>query len=228
MYNYNEDFNGADQEGFGYYQTTQINGKRCSAAKAYLVPILDRDNLTVMTDTQVNKILIDDNQAKGVECIDSDNNSFTIIASKEVILSSGAFGSPQILLRSGAGPANEISRHGIDPHVDLPGVGKNLQDHIDYITVHKYNSMKLIGFSLKNIFLKYPYEILKYLFTKTGLFTSTVAEAGAFVKTKDELDIPNIQFHYAPAMIVDHGRTMLWGTGMSCHSCLLRPNLEVR
>jgi choline dehydrogenase len=223
LFNFNDDFNGAEQEGFGYYQTTQINGKRCSAAKAYLVPALERDNLTVLTETQVNKIMIDGGHAKGVECIGSDNNSFTIHASKEVILSSGAFGSPQILLRSGVGPANEIIRHGIDHLVDLPGVGKNLQDHIDYITVHKYNSMKLIGFTLKNIFFKYPYEILKYLFMKTGLFTSTIAEAGAFIKTQDELEIPNIQFHYAPAMIIDHGRTLLWGTGMSCHSCLLRP-----
>jgi Choline dehydrogenase and related flavoproteins len=188
----------------------------------YLVRALDRDNLLVLTDTQVNKILIDGNHAKGVECIGNDNNSFTINASKEVILSSGAFGFPQILLRSGVGPGNEITRHGIDYLVDLPGVGKNLQDHIDYITVHKYNSMKLIGFSLKNIFLKYLYEVLKYFFTKTGLFTSTVAEAGAFVKTKEELEIYNIQFHYALAMIVDHGRIRLWGTGMSCHSCLLR------
>ena len=85
----------------GFYQVAQINGKRCSAAKAYLVPVLERDNLTVMTDTQVNKILIDGNHARG-QCIDSDNN-FTINASKEVILSSGAFGSPQILLRSELG-----------------------------------------------------------------------------------------------------------------------------
>ena len=185
--------------------------------------MLNRDNLTVMTDTQVNKILIDGNHAKGVECIGSDMNPFTLNATKEVILASGAFGSPQILLRSGVGPANEISRHGIDHLVDLPGVGKTLQDHIDYITVHKYNSMKLIGFSLKTILFKYPYEILKYLITKTGLFTSTIAEAGAFLKTRDDLDAPNIQFHYAPAMVIDHGRQLLWGTGMSCHSCLLRP-----
>ena len=134
LFNFNDDFNGAEQEGFGYYQTTQINGKRCSAAKAYLVPVLDRDNLTVMTNTQVNKILIDGSHAKGVECIDSDNHSFTLNASKEVILSSGAFGSPQILLRSGVGPANEITKHGIDHLVDLPGVGKNLQDHIDSVS----------------------------------------------------------------------------------------------
>ena len=223
LYNYNDDFNGEDQEGFGYYQTTQINGKRCSAAKAYLVPALERDNLTVLTDTHVNKIIIENNSAKGVECIDAENKTFTFKATKEVILSSGAFGSPQILLRSGVGPENEITRHGIDHLVDLPGVGKNLQDHIDYLTVHRYNSINLIGFNLKTIFFKFPLEILKYLFAKTGVFTSTIAEAGAFIKTKEELEAPNIQFHYAPAMVIDHGRQSAWGTGMSCHSCLLRP-----
>ena len=110
-----------------------------------------------MTDTQVNKILIDGNHAKGVECIGNDKNSFTLNASKEVILASGAFGSPQILLRSGVGPANEISKHGIDHLVDLPGVGKNLQDNIDYITGHKYNTTKLPGLSLKKMFLKNHY-----------------------------------------------------------------------
>ena len=223
LFKYNDDFNGEDQEGFGYYQTTQINGKRCSAAKAYLVPALERENLTVLTDTNVNKILIENNSAKGVECIDSENNTIQLFADKEVILSSGAFGSPQILLRSGVGPANEITKHGIDHKVDLPGVGKNLQDHIDYLTVHKYNSINLIGFNLKTIFFKFPLEILKYWFKKTGLFTSTIAEAGAFIKTRDDLEAPNIQYHYAPAMVVDHGRTSVWGTGMSCHSCLLRP-----
>ena len=223
LYKFNEDFNGADQEGFGFYQTTQKDGKRCSAAKAYIVPALERDNLTVLTDTNVNKILIENNSATGVECIDSNNETITLNASKEVILSSGAFGSPQILLRSGIGPENEITKHGIEHLVDLPGVGKNLQDHIDILTVHKYNAMDLIGFSLKSIFYKFPLEILKYIFKKTGMFTSTIAEGGAFIKTRDDLEIPNIQLHYAPAMVIDHGRTSVWGHGMSCHSCLLRP-----
>ena len=223
LYKFNEDFNGEDQEGFGFYQTTQKDGKRCSAAKAYIVPALERDNLTVLTDTNVNKILIENNSATGVECIDSNNETITLNASKEVILSSGAFGSPQILLRSGIGPENEITKHGIEHLVDLPGVGKNLQDHIDILTVHKYNAMDLIGFSLKSIFYKFPLEILKYIFKKTGMFTSTIAEGGAFIKTRDDLEIPNIQLHYAPAMVIDHGRTSVWGHGMSCHSCLLRP-----
>jgi choline dehydrogenase-like flavoprotein len=223
IFGYNDDFNGEDQEGIGFYQTTQKDGKRCSAAKAYLVPILDRENLTVFTDTHVNKIVIEGDTATGVECINEEGEFFTLNADKEVLLSSGAFGSPQILLRSGVGDASDITKHGIDHKIDLPGVGKNLQDHIDYLSVHKYNSLSLIGFSLRSIFIKYPFEILKYIFTKTGLFTSTIAEAGGFIRSRGDIEVPDIQLHFAPAMVVDHGRTNVWGHGLSCHTCLLRP-----
>ena len=223
IFGYNEDFNGEDQEGIGFYQTTQKNGKRCSTAKAYLVPSLNQENLTVLTDTNVNKILVDDKKATGVECINDKGETFSIHVEKEVLLSSGAFGSPQILLRSGIGPSDEILKHGIELKHELPGVGKNLQDHIDYLSVHKFNSIELIGFSLKSIFYKYPLEILKYLFKKVGMFTSTVAEAGGFIKSTDEKQIPDIQLHFAPAMVIDHGRTPVWGHGLSCHVCLLRP-----
>ena len=223
IHKFNKDFNGEDQEGVGYYQTTQKNGKRCSAAKAYLVPALERDNLTVLTDTNVDNIIMDGDRAVGVRCFDADKKPFEIHCTKEVLLSSGAFGSPQIMLRSGLGPKEEISKHGIDHIVDLPGVGKNLQDHIDYLSVHKYNSMHLIGFSLKSIFYKFPLEILKYIFKKVGIFTSTIAEGGAFLKTSESVPVPDIQLHFAPAMVIDHGRTSVWGHGMSCHTCLLRP-----
>ena len=223
IHKFNKDFNGEDQEGVGYYQTTQKNGKRCSAAKAYLVPALERDNLTVLTDTNVDKIIMDGDRAVGVRCFDAEKKPFEIRCTKEVLLSSGAFGSPQIMLRSGLGPKEEISKHGIDHIVDLPGVGKNLQDHIDYLSVHKYNSMHLIGFSLKSIFYKFPLEILKYIFKKVGIFTSTIAEGGAFLKTSESVPVPDIQLHFAPAMVIDHGRTSVWGHGMSCHTCLLRP-----
>jgi len=223
VFGYNEDFNGENQEGVGFYQCTQKNGKRCSTAKGYLVPILDRDNLTVMTDTNINRIIIENNKAVGVECINKDGKYFSVNANKEVLLSSGAFGSPQIMLRSGIGPAEEILKHDIEHQHDLPGVGKNLQDHIDYLTVHRYNSMELIGMSLKSIFFKFPFEILKYIFAKTGLFTSTIAEAGGFIKSNEEKDIPDIQLHFIPTMVVDHGRTQLWGHGLGCHMCLLRP-----
>ena len=223
LFGYNEDFNGAVQEGIGYYQTTQKNGKRCSAAKAYLVPILDRENLDIMTDTNVNKIIIENKKAIGVECINETGDYFSIFSEKEILLCSGAFGSPQILLRSGIGPSNEIIKHGITHQHELPGVGKNLQDHIDYLSIHKHNSIELIGFSLKSIFYKYPIEILKYIFKKVGIFTSTIAEAGGFIKSRDGIDIPDIQLHFAPAMVIDHGRTSAWGHGLSCHVCLLRP-----
>ena len=223
VFGFNEDFNGESQEGIGYYQTTQKNGKRCSAAKAYLVPALERDNLTVLTDTNVNKILVNASRATGVSCIGEDGEEFTLNATKEVLLSSGAFGSPQVLLRSGIGPEQEITKHGIEHKVELPGVGKNLQDHIDYLSVHKYKSLNLFGFSLGTIFLKYPYELIKYLLIKTGMFTSTVAEAGGFIRSRNDITVPDIQFHFAPGMVVDHGRESVWGTGLSCHTCLLRP-----
>ena len=223
VFGFNEDFNGESQEGIGYYQTTQKNGKRCSAAKAYLVPALERENLTVLTDTNVNKILVNDSRATGVSCIGEDGEEFTLNATKEVLLSSGAFGSPQVLLRSGIGPEQEITKHGIEHKVDLPGVGKNLQDHIDYISVHKYKSLNLFGFSLGTIFLKYPYELIKYILIKTGMFTSTVAEAGGFIRSRNDITVPDIQLHFAPGMVVDHGRESVWGTGLSCHTCLLRP-----
>jgi choline dehydrogenase-like flavoprotein len=223
VFGFNEDFNGNDQEGIGYYQTTQKDGKRCSTAKAYLIPALERENLTVLTDTHVDKININNNKADGVACIDQEGNSFTINASKEVILSSGAFGSPQILLRSGVGPREEIIKHGIEHKIDLPGVGKNLQDHIDYVSVHKHKSLNLIGFSLGTIFFRFPLEIIKYILAKTGMFTSTVAEAGGFIRSRNDIDVPDIQLHFAPGMVVDHGRQQLWGTGISCHTCLLRP-----
>ncbi|MAR94969.1 MAG: GMC family oxidoreductase [Gammaproteobacteria bacterium] len=223
VFGYNDDFNGANQEGIGFYQCTQKNGKRWSTAKAYLVPCLDRENLTVMTDTNINKIILDNKKAVGVECIDKNGNYFRVNASKEVLLSSGAFGSPQIMLRSGIGPASEIVKHDIEHLHDLPGVGKNLQDHIDYLTVHRYNSMELIGMSVKSIFFKFPVEILKYIFLKVGLFTSTIAEAGGFIKSREDKKIPDIQLHFIPTMVVDHGRTQLWGHGLGCHMCLLRP-----
>ena len=136
IYGFNEDFNGEDHEGSGFYQCTQKDGKRCSAAKAYLVPCLKRSNLTIITDTNVNKIIVENKKAIGVECINKDGEYFILNSNKEVLLSSGAFGSPQIMLRSGIGPKEEITKHGIELNHELPGVGKNLQDHIDLSLIH--------------------------------------------------------------------------------------------
>ena len=223
FYKENQDFNGADQEGIGYYHTTQKQGRRWSAAAAYLTPNLDRPNLTVLTDTQVDRIVFEGNKAIGVDCFDKQKNKIHLKCHREVIVSSGAFGSPQILMRSGIGPAEELNRHGIDTVFNIPGVGKNLQDHIDYITNHPVDDTDLLGFSFKSLLYRQPFELLKYLFTRKGQMTSTVAEAGGFIKTDESLEIPDIQLHFVLAKIIDHGRTIAFGHGLGCHVCLLRP-----
>jgi choline dehydrogenase-like flavoprotein len=223
LYKYNDDYNGADQEGVGVYQTTQKNGKRWSASAAYLHPVLDRPNLKIFTDTTIDRVVFDGNKADTIECLDKTKNPFSLKINKEVILSSGAFGSPQILLRSGIGPADELKKHGIDSVLNIPGVGKNLQDHIDYISVFKHKSSDLIGFSLKSIFYRFPLEILRYVFFKTGQFTTTVAEGMGFIKSSPDEEIPDLQLHFCVAPVKDHGRVFLYGNGLSSHVCLLRP-----
>jgi choline dehydrogenase-like flavoprotein len=223
LYKYNDDYNGADQEGVGVYQTTQKNGKRWSASAAYLHPVLDRPNLKIFTDTTIDRVVFDGNKADTIECLDKTKNPFSLKINKEVILSSGAFGSPQILLRSGIGPADELKKHGIDSVLNIPGVGKNLQDHIDYISVFKHKSSDLIGFSLKSIFYRFPLEILRYVFFKTGQFTTTVAEGMGFIKSSPDEEIPDLQLHFCVAPVKDHGREFLYGNGLSSHVCLLRP-----
>ena len=223
LHKYNSDFNGANQEGVGYYQVTQKKGKRCSAAKAFLDPIKTRKNLTVITDLCVQKIELRNGIAISIEAIDKKNEKIKIKANKEIILSAGAFGSPQIMLRSGIGAKNELKAHGIETKLDLPGVGKNLQDHIDYVRTFKYFSTDAIGFSFSSFVYKFPLEFLKYLFTKKGHFASPVAEAGAFLKSSKSEEAPDIQLHFGIAMTIDHARTLLWGHGISCHVCLLRP-----
>ena len=223
LHKYNSDFNGANQEGVGYYQVTQKKGKRCSAAKAFLDPIKTRKNLTVITDLCVQKIELRNGIAISIEAIDKKNEKIKIKANKEIILSAGAFGSPQIMLRSGIGAKNELKAQGIETKLDLPGVGKNLQDHIDYVRTFKYFSTDAIGFSFSSFVYKFPLEFLKYLFTKKGHFASPVAEAGAFLKSSNSEEVPDIQLHFGIAMTIDHARTLLWGHGISCHVCLLRP-----
>ena len=223
IHNYNHDFNGRNQEGIGYYQVTQKKGKRWSSAKAYLDPIKSRSNLTIITDVTVDKLIIKNEKVLGVTYLDKRNSVCNIYAKKETLLSAGAFGSPQILLRSGIGPTNELKRHNIKIEKVLPGVGNNLQDHIDFVQSYKYNSLDAIGFSIKSFLYKFPLEFLKYIIGRKGQFASSVAEAGGFIKTSLEEDTPDVQIHFGIAMTVDHARTLLWGHGISCHVCLLRP-----
>lgn len=219
-----DDFNGKNQEGVGYYQVTQINGQRCSAAKAFLTPNLHRTNLTVITSAQVEKIITKDKIATGV-CYKVNGKSHHIFAKKEVLLSAGAFNSPQLLMLSGIGPKEELAKHGIPLVHELAGVGQNLQDHPDSVVVNHHNRSDLLAFRPKAAWWSCK-QALKYFKKKrSGILTSVVAESGGFIKSKPHLSRPNLQLHFIPAAFDDHGRNlkMLFNYGISLHVCLLRP-----
>jgi choline dehydrogenase-like flavoprotein len=218
-----DDFNGAEQEGVGIYQVTQKNGERWSAARAYLFPHLNvRNNLTVETNVQVRRIVFDGKKAVGVEVTRAGGAVETVWAKKEVILSAGAFQSPQLLMLSGIGPKDELQRHGIKLISDLPGVGQNLQDHPDVVVRYKSNSLDSLGVSLRGA-LKGLGDIRKYRKSRRGALTSNYAEGGAFLKTRPDLDRPDVQMHFVVSPVQDHGRQLQYGHGVSCHVCLLRP-----
>ena len=224
LYPENNDFNGSEQEGVGLYQVTQKNGKRCSAAVGYLNPIKDRKNLTILTDTIVDKVVFENLKAVSVKC-KTKNVTNEIFARKEILLCGGAYGSPTILMRSGIGNENFLQSKGIDCLVNLKGVGENLQDHIDYITSHRVDSWELFGSPIKSLkfTLRAPFELIKYILTSKGMWSSNLAEGGAFIKSDESLEIPDLQLHFTVAMVEDHGREKIWGNGFSCHVCLLRP-----
>lgn len=223
---YNEDFNGAHQEGVGLYQVTQFHdedrrGERCSAAAAYLHPIENRKNLRILTKAHATRILVRDGVAVGVE-YRRKGKLETVSASREVLLSGGTFNSPQLLLLSGIGPTDELERHGIEPIVHLPGVGKNLQDHLDFILAYKTKKPVTLGIGLRG-----GWQLLKNIFewkrSGTGMVASPLAEGGAFVKSSPGLDRPDLQLHFVVSIVDDHARKLHVGFGYSCHVCVLRP-----
>lgn len=229
-YQLNDDFNGEQQEGIGYYQVTQKNGKRCSAAKAFLTPNLSRKNLTVITQAQVNKILITNKVATGIS-YSKNGRLHELKAAKEVILSAGAFNSPQLLMLSGIGDKTELAKHNIPLVHELCGVGKNLQDHVDALVVTKHDNSKLLAYRPKAAwhFLKSCKDYFPNLFggnkKRKGILSSVVADSGGFIKSMSELSRPDLQLHFIPAAMDNHGRNhaMLLNYGISLHVCLLRP-----
>ncbi|MGY3532756.1 GMC family oxidoreductase [Bradyrhizobium sp. USDA 4452] len=217
-----DDFNGAEQEGLGIYQVTQRNGERWSAARGYIHPHMGRrPNLRVETQAQATRILFEGKRAVGVEYMQGKEKK-VLRARREVILSAGAFQSPQLLMLSGVGDAAALGKHGIASVHQLPGVGQNLQDHPDFVFGFAADAPYFSGLSWGGIgrIIK---GIGQYRRERRGPMTSNVAECGGFLKTRPELDVPDIQLHFCMAMVEDHGRKPRWGTGFSCHVCLLRP-----
>lgn len=218
----NPDYNGAEQTGAFEYQVTHKNGERHSAAKAYLTPNLERSNLTVLTAALVQKVVIENDVATGV-VVNHNGDIKTLNASREVILSGGAFNSPQLLMLSGIGPAEHLQKHGIDVHKNLPGVGQNLQDHIDI--VHAYRapvSTDVFGVSLPFV-VRFIKAIQEWRKQRSGLLTSPYAEAGAFFSSTDGIKVPDLQLVFVRAMVDNHGRNLHMGHGFSSHLTLTRP-----
>ncbi|WP_221793082.1 GMC family oxidoreductase [Oceanobacter mangrovi] len=217
----NSDFNGAEMEGCGIYNLTQKDGKRLSSYQAFVAPVLaQRSNLSVRTGVEVERLVMAGKRVTGLELA----NQQTLLARKEVILCAGSLGSPHILMKSGIGPADQLMAAGIDIKANLPGVGQNLQDHLDGLVTVRSGNCSTLGFSLGSLpqILASPF---RYFASRKGWLTTNYVEAGGFFKTplagKD--DIPDVQFHYVPGYRSHRGRLFEWGHGYAIHVCVLRP-----
>ena len=217
----NPDFNGARQEGVGLYQVTQRGGRRCSSAVAFLRPAADRPNLTVLTRAHAESVVLEGGRASGVRARVR-GRSVTIGASREVILSAGSFGSPQLLLLSGVGPRDELARHGIGLRAELPGVGAGLVDHVDMALLYRSPSKDVFGITPRTA-LRGVKGLWDFHRRGRGMLTTNYAEAGAFFRSRDGLDRPDIQLHFVTGLVDDHSRKLHFHYGVSCHVCVLRP-----
>ena len=217
----NSDFNGASQDGFGLYQVTQKGGERWTAARAYVEPA--RDRMEIITGALTEKILVENGRATGVVIAQGWGRKRTVRARGAVVLSAGAFGSPQILQLSGIGPAAHLQSLGIDVVHDKAAVGADLQDHIDYVSSFETTSKEdFFGDSLSGT-VRMAKAFFEHRRKRTGILTTCFAEAGGFWRSTPEAPAPDIQYHFVPAMLEDHGRTKVKGHGFSCHACVLRP-----
>lgn len=224
---HNTDFNGAKQDGAGLYQVTHFHGdkqgQRCSAAAAYVHPIKDRPNLTIITGALVSRILIEDQRATGVVYYKHDEE-YTVKARSEVILCAGTFGSPKILMLSGIGPKEHLQEHGIEVIYDSPNVGENLQDHLDVVFDYEVNTKDVFGIGFGAVG-KLTKALSRWKKDGTGLLSTNFAEAGAFFSAKEATpkEWPDTQLHFVISRVINHGRELKWGYAISIHSCYLRP-----
>ncbi len=220
-YKYNPDYNGADQEGVGFFQLTSHNGRRCSSAVAYLNPAKSRDNLQIVTHALVEKIGLDGKRATSVTYRDRAGRQQVVKANREIILSGGAINSPQILMLSGIGPSDQLGEHGIETLVDLPGVGQNLQDHLQARLVYKCNEPTLND-EVSSLFGQARIG-LKYLMFRAGPMTMAASLATGFMKTREDLETPDVQFHVQPLSAENPGKGADKFSAFTMSVCQLRP-----
>jgi choline dehydrogenase-like flavoprotein len=219
------DFNGAEQDGFGYWDVNQRNGERLSSSRAFLEPVAGRRNLAVITGALTRRVVIEGGRATGVE-VSRGGRTQTIGAAREVIVAAGAIGSPQVLMLSGIGPGEKLKRHGIEVALDLPGVGENLQDHQDVMLCWSSPRHTLYGWSLKAL----PWMIaapFRYLFQRKGPFSTNTVESGGFVRSRPGLEQPDLQIILGPEYM-NQNRSIPRGHGFSFHVSLLQPKSRGR
>ena len=222
-----DDFNGVEQEGVGLYQITQENGERSSAARGYIHPFMGRrNNLRVETDARVLRILFEGKRAVGVEFVQGGRTQ-VLRARREIIVSAGVFHTPQLLMLSGIGDPHQLAAQGIAVRHALPGVGMNLHDHPDFVLGYTSDEPYLYGLTLRSMRWLAP-SFSQYRRHRTGPLTSNIGEGGAFLKTDPSLGAPDIQLHFGPALVDNHGRTFHADTGFSCHVALLQPRSRGR
>ncbi|WP_085306545.1 GMC family oxidoreductase [Planktotalea arctica] len=220
-HSYNPDYNGKDQEGVGFFQLTARNGLRCSAAAAFLRPIKSRANLQIITHAQVQNVVIEGKRAVAVRYKDRAGTLQVVKARKEIVLCSGAINSPQLLMLSGIGDAAQLAEHGIDVVKDLKGVGKNMQDHLQARLVYKCNEPTLND-EVGTLFGQARIG-LKYITSRSGPMTMAASLATAFLKTRADLETPDIQFHVQPLSAENPGKGADKFSAFTMSVCQLRP-----
>ena len=218
----NEDFNAGTNEGAGYFQVNQKRGVRWSAAHAFLHPVKDRPNLTVLTHAQAKKLTMADGRVTGVDFW-LDGTDAHASAAREVVLASGSVGSPQILQLSGIGPGALLRDHGIDVAHELPGVGENLQDHLQIRAVYKVQNAKTLN-ERANSLIGRAGMGLEYILFKRGPMTMAPSQLGVFTKSDDHLETPNLQYHVQPLSLDKFGDPLHPFPAITASVCNLRPD----
>jgi choline dehydrogenase len=220
-YPFNPDYNGASQEGVGYFQLTTRNGRRCSSAVAFLNPARSRPNLKIVTRAAASRILFDGKRATGVAYRDAGGIEHIVKARIEVILSSGAIGSPQLLMVSGIGEADHLREHGITVRHDLKGVGRNMQDHLQARLVFKCKEPTLND-EVRSL-LDQARIAMKYALHRRGPMAMAASLATGFMRTGDHVDTPDIQFHVQPWSADSPGAGVHPFSAFTMSVCQLRP-----
>ena len=217
---YTPDFNGKRQAGSGYFQLTQRNSRRSSSATAFLRPALARRNLTLRTDQQVRRIVLEKGRAIGVE-VEANGAATLIRARREVLVTSGAIGSPRLLMLSGIGPAEHLSSVGVAVQHDLPGVGQNLQDHLDLCALGECSGR--FSYDGTEKFHRSAIAALQYVLFKSGPVTSSLFETGAFWYASDASPLPDLQFHFGQGSGIEKGIVTIDKGGVTLNAAYMRP-----